>query len=68
MLGCGINESREELHNLINSVIEVLKPWFDKELWYNMKQQEDNTRQNLNWGKNAPMLDEIEILEESRAK
>ena len=60
MLWYGINEDKHELHKMITDIIETLKPWLNAELWYSLKKDTEDVRENVNWNR---QLDEITILE-----
>ncbi len=36
---------------LIAQVIETLQPWLNPELYAEMKDHTENTRENINWGR-----------------
>ena len=63
MLWYGVNEDKKEFYKTIEGIIDVLKPWLDKELWYNMKKDTEDVRKNINWNNSLDRIDEITILE-----
>jgi len=36
---------------LITSCFNALKPWLDKDMYFDIKEKEENTHINSNWGK-----------------
>ena len=54
-----IQDDKSESNQLISDVIKHLEPWFDKEMWVAMKESEEETRENTNWGKTDDDLEDI---------
>lgn len=46
-----IIDSDNKISSIIKNCFEALKPWLDKDMYFNIKEQEENTRINSNWGK-----------------
>lgn len=63
MLWQGINDDKKEFYSTVEHIIEILKPWLDKDLWFNMQKETENSRENINWNKPLDGLDEITIME-----
>lgn len=63
ILWYGLNEDKKEFYKTVESIIEVLKPWLNAELWHRMKKDTEDVRENINWSKSLDRLDEITILE-----
>ena len=43
--------------DLIKNCFDALKPWLDKDMYFSMKEKEDSTRINANYGKSTKYKD-----------
>jgi hypothetical protein len=47
----GITEDRNYVGEYIHSVLESLKPWLDKDMYFELKERKENLKINSNYGK-----------------
>lgn len=46
-----IHTSKQEVFDTVKNYFEALKPWLDREMFFSIKDKEDSTKTNANFGK-----------------